>query len=138
MNPLKKNWESIVKLLTEKMKLLVRMNVKHRLVELKNSEICDDRMNLNRANDFLKAFMLGFDLNDCISLLRLDDLYIESFEVKDVKRLHGDHLSRCIARITGEKGKTKNSIENSTKTRIVVANTKIHVLGSFGNIKLAR
>lgn len=138
MNPLKKNWESIVKLLTEKMKLLVRMNVKHRLVELKNSEICEDRMNLNRANDFLKAFMLGFELNDCISLLRLDDLYIESFEIKDVKRLHGDHLSRCIARITGEKGKTKNSIENSTKTRIVVANTKIHVLGSFGNIKLAR
>jgi len=95
-------------------------------------------MNLNRANDFLKAFMLGFDLNDAISLLRLDDLYIETFEVKDVKRLHGEHLSRAIARITGEKGKTKNSIENATKTRIVVADSKIHVMGSFGNIKIAR
>lgn len=121
MNPLKKNWDTIVKLIVEKMKLLIRMNVKQRVVELKNSEVCEDRMNLNRAADFLKAFMLGFDMNDAVSLLRLDDLYIESFEIKDVKRLHGNHLSRCIARITGQKGKTKNSIENATKTRIVVA-----------------
>lgn len=108
------------------------------MVELKNSEVTDDRMNLNRAGDFLKAFMLGFELNDAVSLLRLDDLYLESFEVKDVKRLHGDHLSRAIARITGEKGKTKNSIENATKTRIVVADSKIHLLGSYANIKIAR
>lgn len=71
------------------MKLLIRMNVKNRVVEIKPSEVCEENMNLNRASDFLKAFMLGFDLNDAISLLRMDDLYIESFEIKDVKRLHG-------------------------------------------------
>ena len=138
MNPLKKNWDTIVKLIAEKMKLLIRMNVRHRVIELKPSEVCEDNLNLNRATDFLKAFMLGFELNDAVSLLRMDDLYIESFEIKDVKRLHGQHLSRAIARITGEKGKTKNSIENSTKTRIIVASSKIHILGSYGNIKLAR
>lgn len=31
----------------------------------------------------------GFDVNDAIALLRLDDLYIESFEVKDVKVRRG-------------------------------------------------
>lgn len=71
------------------MKLLIRMNVKQRVVELKFSELCEDRLNLNRAADFLKAFMLGFELTDAVSLLRLDDLYVESFEIKDVKRLHG-------------------------------------------------
>ncbi len=138
LSPLKKNWEKIVTLIVEKMKLLIRMNLKRRYVELKPSKICDDKLNLNRAADFLKAFTLGFELNDAIALLRLDDLYIETFEIKDVKRLHGEHLSRCIGRITGEKGKTKNSIENATKTRIVVANSKIHLLGSYSNIKLAR
>ena len=37
-----------------------------------------------------------------------------------------------------QSGKTKFSIENATKTRIVLADTRVHILGSFQNIRAAR
>ncbi len=86
--------------------------------------------------------------------------------VSSFQTLRGEHLARCVGRLAGkvcslfadfldhgvrkiqlltkspscvvQNGKTKFTIENSTRTRIVVADTKIHILGSFQNIKVAR
>ncbi|KAF2456702.1 pre-rRNA-processing protein PNO1 [Lineolata rhizophorae] len=138
MSPLKQHWPKIYPPLVEHLKLQVRMNVKARAVELRNSKATTDPGALQKGEDFVRAFSLGFDVDDAIALLRLDDLYIETFEIKDVKTLQGDHLGRAIGRIAGKDGKTKFAIENASRTRVVLADQKIHILGGFKNIHIAR
>eukprot|EP01062_Namystynia_karyoxenos_P000424 TRINITY_DN10140_c0_g1_i1.p1 TRINITY_DN10140_c0_g1~~TRINITY_DN10140_c0_g1_i1.p1 ORF type:complete len:220 (+),score=81.81 TRINITY_DN10140_c0_g1_i1:84-662(+) len=135
---LKKAWMEIYTPIVEQCKLEVRMNLKTRSVELRLSKDTPDEGLLTKAEDFVQAFVKGFEVQDCIALLRLDDIFVDSFEVKDVRTLEGDSLSRAIGRISGSHGKTKFTIENLTRTRIVVQDTHIHLMGSFQNIKIAR
>lgn len=138
MTPLKQSWGSIYPPLVEHLKLQCRMNVKRKTVELRTSKHTIDSGALQKGEDFVKAFTLGFDVDDAVALLRLDDLYIETFEIKDVRTMHGDSQARAIGRIAGKDGKTKFAIENASRTRIVLADSKIHILGGFKNIHIAR
>ncbi|KAH7072797.1 Pre-rRNA-processing protein PNO1 [Paraphoma chrysanthemicola] len=138
MTPLKGAWPKIYPPLVEHLKLQVRMNMKTKSVELRTSASTTDTGALQKGEDFVKAFTLGFDVDDAIALLRLDDLYIETFEIKDVKTLQGEHMGRAIGRIAGKDGKTKFAIENASRTRVVLADSKIHILGGFKNIHIAR
>jgi len=136
--PLKEKWSQIFSPIVEHLLLRVRFNLKTRNVEIKIGPETTDISNLQKAADFVKAFIYGFEVEDALALLRLDDLFVESFEVKDVKTLRGDHMSRAIGRLAGKGGRTKFTIENVTKTRIILADSKIHILGSYQNIQLAR
>lgn len=134
-SPLKKDWETLVSPIIQHLKLQIRYNTKRRCIEVRvylfnylncyqNSQFTENPAALQKASDYFQAFMYGFEIKDIFALLRLDDLFIESFQIKDVKDLHGDHLSRAIGRIAGQGGKTKNAIENATRTRIVLADQK--------------
>ncbi|CCW68876.1 unnamed protein product [Phytomonas sp. Hart1] len=147
--PLRKMWMEVYTPIVEHCRLEIRMNLKTRCVDLRTSSLTaggDDSPNaanvkvlLQKAEDFVKAVVSGFDVKDAVALLRIDDIYIEGFEIKDVRaNLQGDNLSRCIGRLNGSHGKTKYTIENVTRTRIVIADTKISIMGTTQNIRVAR
>merc|ERR1739848_526842 len=99
----------------------LRMNLFNQEIEIKNKIFTRDFEPLQRAVDFLKAFIMGFNTQDASGLLYSDDVHVESFEIKAIKLIQGAHLIRTKGRILGKSGITKISIENSTKTRILLS-----------------
>lgn len=83
LKSLKENWPTIVKALVEHMKIQVKMNIKMKCVEMRTCETTDETSALQKSEEFMKAFVVGFDLQDAIAMLRLEDLYLETFEIKD-------------------------------------------------------
>ncbi len=138
VTPLKENWLKIFEPIVEHLHLQIRYKTKTRQVEIRNTAT-STTSDLQKAADFVRAFVFGFEVEDAIALVRLDDLFVDSFDVRDVKAsLKGDHLNRAVGRLAGKGGKIRFTLENVTRTRIVIADTKIHILGSYANIQAAK
>eukprot|EP00951_Prasinocladus_malaysianus_P026347 scaffold233847_cov41-Prasinocladus_malaysianus.AAC.1 len=59
MTPLKNAWMSVYKPVTEQLKLDMRMNLKTKKVEIKTTDETTDSTLLQKAADFVHAFILG-------------------------------------------------------------------------------
>ncbi|KAL3310048.1 pre-rRNA-processing protein pno1 [Cichlidogyrus casuarinus] len=139
--PLKKIWKNIVEILVKQLNLLVCLNTKDKSwkIMLKNSPKSTDPQYLQKGVDFVSAFLAGFKFEDALAVVRIDGIYLETFHVSDVRQtLKGDHMARAVGRICGFHGRIRMSIENATRTRIVVAEETIHILGSSERIRVAR
>eukprot|EP00731_Ephydatia_muelleri_P038280 Em0705g1a len=66
--------------IVEHLKLQIRLNVRTKNVEIKTSKHTTDLGAIQKAEDFVRAFMLGFNVDDALALVRLDDLFVESLK----------------------------------------------------------
>ena len=82
-----------LKCVEEKIALIFnfRYNIKTRQVEIRSPTASgtqskaepstDEAATLQKAADFVRAFICGFEVDDALALLRLDDLFLDSFQV---------------------------------------------------------
>ncbi|KAL0238937.1 hypothetical protein PCE1_004628 [Barthelona sp. PCE] len=138
LSPLKREWASLYEPLVKQLHLQVQYHSRRKQVLLRNSPQTKDIGALDKGQEFVRAFILGFTIDDALAILRLEDIHIETFRIGDVKELKGAHLSRAIGRLAGKDGKTRLTLENTTRTRIVLEDSKWHILGTYAGVTMAK
>nr|XP_046256937.1 RNA-binding protein PNO1 isoform X2 [Scatophagus argus] len=81
--PLKENWLKIFTPIVENLQLQVRFNLKTRHVEIKTCKETQDIASLTKATDFVKAFILGFQIE--VSTLTEGLFFVTSVPKPDVE-----------------------------------------------------
>lgn len=82
---MKQNWLKLFTPIVEHLELQMRFNVDSRCVEIRTLPTTKDKISIQKAADFVKAFILGFEVEDALALIRLDEMFLESFEIQDGK-----------------------------------------------------
>ncbi|RLG73689.1 MAG: RNA-processing protein, partial [Thermoprotei archaeon] len=94
-------------------------------------------INLLKARDFVMAIAYGFSPERAFRILEEDQVLI----VIDLKNYVGDkpnHIARVKARIIGEHGKARKTLEEMTGTYISVKESYVAIIGSYEHANVAR
>lgn len=138
LKTIKQEWLKIYTAIVELGHLQIRFNWRTRIVELRTCEATSDPSYLERSISFIQAIIYGFRIEDALALMKYRDIFIESFEIGEIRKLKNSHMSRAIGRVIGRQGRTKESIENFAKCKFVLNDQRVVVLGCADNIKMAK
>lgn len=89
-----------------------------------------------RAKQAVEAISLGFSLEESL-LLSNEDYCFEVVDLSEIAR-NAEDMKRIKARIIGEDGRAKKSIEQMADVKIVVGDKGVGVLGECENVNVAR
>ena len=154
MTKIKQNWLKIYTAVIEHGNVQIRFNPLNKCVEVKTEtdqtdckislkekgpeNISLNRIYVDRCILFITAILEGFKVDDSISILKFKDVFIEKFEISEVRRMKANHLSRAIGRIVGRQGKVKETIENLSKVKFNLINNVIYLMGTTSSIVMAK
>ncbi|MCE4602313.1 MAG: KH domain-containing protein [Desulfurococcales archaeon] len=94
-------------------------------------------INLMKAGEVVKAIAYGFPPEKAYRLLDEDQILV----IVDLKQIVGDspnHLTRVKARIIGERGRARRTLEEMTGTYIHVGDYYVAIIGDYERAMLAK
>ena len=93
-------------------------------------------LHVMRAKQVIEAISIGFNPED--ALLLSDERYLlEMVDLSDIARNRND-LQRIKARVIGEGGRARKTIEEMSGARIVVSDKVVGIIGEYENAEAAR
>jgi ribosomal RNA assembly protein len=111
-------------------------NVELQLMEDSRIKIEGESSNEWVTEQVLSAVALGFEPAKAMKLFK-EDFYMEKIDLSNVLR-SDKAITRQKARIIGEKGRAKRTIEELTDAYLAISEKKVAILGHYEDIQLAK
>ena len=97
----------------------------------------EDNLNVYLCKDIIKAIARGFNPDIALRLLNEENTF-EIVDIKEYSNKSRNKLIRLRSRVIGKDGKARKNIEQMTNTDICVYGKTVGIIGSVGNVLIAK
>ncbi|MCE4599790.1 MAG: KH domain-containing protein [Desulfurococcales archaeon] len=128
---------SIKKEIMEKTGTLITVDTENSLVVIEPEAPGIPPINLMKAQEIVKAIAYGFPPDKALRLIDEEQILV----IVDLKQIVGDspnHLKRVKARIIGERGRARKTLEELTGTYIHVGDNYVAIIGDYERAMAAK